>query len=554
MELVYLWVEEYRNINRQGFNFSSKFKCKFKDEYDENNKLKNNCELSIEENNNFINIFPDNINITAIVGENGSGKSNLINCLGDRLVMNKKIIYFMDETIFTNLNSINNKTKYKIKKISDIIDNIIFLDKNFLLTIPNRSLFSIFHLKNNNLYLKYFDFDKYKLTLNMNSFFKNIFKNILFKNYSKNEFFNPTKIKIYFNSFYREYIGSTIQKTINNNSQEFKYQYLIYLKSLEIVEETSNIIDISELKTLQTGKMKDFLDNTNNKLDYNYPKYDDNNLTLNRNEKIFGFLNNFFVNDNKLEDKVFLFESNEKLDFFNTEENIEIFLYLTKIGFLEYDFLDSKKLFSTLSNGEKSFFIDMLILNEKIKEFLEDKDKDNNHSLFLVLDEPETTFHPQWQKNYINEIINFLKNFKKIKFHLIFTSHSPFILSDIPKDNVIFIKNGEQVYPFEKVQNTFGANIHTLLSHGFFMSDGLMGEFAKSKINEILEFLNDKEKLKTIKKEQIIPIIESIGEDFLKNKLLNLYYKKFGKSKELKKQILKKQIDELEKKYKELDK
>jgi len=41
--------------------------------------------------------------------------------------------------------------------------------------------------------------------------------------------------------------------------------------------------------------------------------------------------------------------------------------------------------------------------------------------------------------------------------------------------------------------DTFGANIHTLLSHGFFMEDGLMGEFAKEKINEVIKFLNDKE-------------------------------------------------------------
>jgi predicted ATP-binding protein involved in virulence len=40
MELVYLWVEEYKNIKKQVF-------------------------------------FPDNINITAIVGENGSGKSTV---------------------------------------------------------------------------------------------------------------------------------------------------------------------------------------------------------------------------------------------------------------------------------------------------------------------------------------------------------------------------------------------------------------------------------------------------------------------------------------------
>ncbi|WP_151952175.1 hypothetical protein [Aliarcobacter butzleri] len=102
---------------------------------------------------------------------------------------------------------------------------------------------------------------------------------------------------------------------------------------------------------------------------------------------------------------------------------------------------------------------------------------------------------------------------------------------------------------------TFGANIHTLLSNGFFMSDGLMGEFAKSKITEILEFLNDKEKLKTIKKEQIKPIIESIGEDFLRNKLLNLYRKKLTEDeKEREKLILRNKIDELQKQYNELDK
>jgi len=29
MELVYLWVEEYKNIHRQGFNFVPKFNCHY---------------------------------------------------------------------------------------------------------------------------------------------------------------------------------------------------------------------------------------------------------------------------------------------------------------------------------------------------------------------------------------------------------------------------------------------------------------------------------------------------------------------------------------------
>ena len=151
------------------------------------------------------------------------------------------------------------------------------------------------------------------------------------------------------------------------------------------------------------------------------------------------------------------------------------------------------------------------------------------------------------------------------KIHIIFSSHSPFILSDIPKENVIFLekykkdedrnqKEGNCKNATKDIElKTFGANIHTLLSNGFFMSDGLMGEFAKSKINEILNFLNDKEELKTIQKEQIKPIIESIGEDFLRNKLLNLYYKKFITDKrEIEKLILKNKIDELQKLHDEL--
>ena len=31
MELVYLWVEKYKNIENQGFNFSPRFEYEFKD-------------------------------------------------------------------------------------------------------------------------------------------------------------------------------------------------------------------------------------------------------------------------------------------------------------------------------------------------------------------------------------------------------------------------------------------------------------------------------------------------------------------------------------------
>lgn len=533
MELVYLWVEDYKNIQKQGFNFSPRFRC----EYDEDTK-----ELNIvdkEETGEFYpkNFFGDNINVTAIVGENGSGKSNLIKCIGNNF--NKKnSIYFNNSVFYTDfpMNFINNQTKYSINKMDNSYGNIIFLNRNFFMELPNRSIFNRLYLENNNKYLKWFDFDKYNLTININSFYKEILKYILMKNY-RTTFFNPTKIRIKFNNFSKEYVGNN--KSFSKEKRkidisEYKCKYKIYLKSLEIVEKTKDS-DKENIKSLHTREMNHFFRDENQILNFDYPKYDTFNISIiiDKDKNIYEFLEKYFVDEESeiLEEKDFLFEDANKLNFFRNERDIEVFLYLNRIGFLEYDFIDDKKTFSTLSSGEKSFFSDIVILDREIKNFI--KDREDTKSLFLIFDEPETTLHPQWQKNLMNEILILLENYakKQITFHIFITSHSPFILSDLPKENIIFLEKGKQVYPFEDGKQTFGANIHTLLSHGFFMKDGLMGEFAKDKIQSIIKYHEDIEKkeiletdkieYKTKKQKEFWQIQSIIGDDYLKQVIKN---------------------------------
>ena len=128
MELVYLWIKEYKNIKRQGFNFSPRFKCEFDGE-----------NLTITENEDYVSIFPDNINITAIVGENGSGKSSAL--VG---ITNHKAIFKINNEYFSRGFEITKITApITIKPIDenivkDIDEAIIYLDYDLIKINPIR--------------------------------------------------------------------------------------------------------------------------------------------------------------------------------------------------------------------------------------------------------------------------------------------------------------------------------------------------------------------------------------------------------------------------------
>lgn len=116
MELVYLWVEDYKNIHHQGFNFSPRFKC----HYDEATN-----ELIIDENKEYVSIFPDNINITAIVGKNGAGKSTI-----QKLIF---LLIFLKK--YENFEAENPIDKEKEEAIIEIFKNEFYTNKNIFLIL-----------------------------------------------------------------------------------------------------------------------------------------------------------------------------------------------------------------------------------------------------------------------------------------------------------------------------------------------------------------------------------------------------------------------------------
>lgn len=207
---------------------------------------------------------------------------------------------------------------------------------------------------------------------------------------------------------------------------------------------------------------------------------------------------------------------------------------------------DRVNILESISSGERQLIhiISTILYHlSNLNSVESDKGLQKYRFVNIILDEIELYFHPEFQKQFIKRLIDEINKIRipdLIGLNMLFISHSPFILSDIPKQNVLFLDKGKPV-SLEKYKNTntFAANISSLLSDTFFIGDGLIGKFAEVKITETIKWLNSMkiEQLKTnqieydrlfAKKEYHKKIIEIIDEPIIKNKLLEMYSEIFG--------------------------
>lgn len=142
----------------------------------------------------------------------------------------------------------------------------------------------------------------------------------------------------------------------------------------------------------------------------------------------------------------------------------------------------------------------------------------------IILEEIELYFHPEYQRCFIYSLINLLEqsgiseNIKDI--NVLIVTHSPFILSDVPKNNVLFLKDGRSVTDMQ--ENTFGANIHTMLQNAFFLNGVTIGDFARDKINKLFGRLHNDDITEEVYQEILL-----VSEPFIKSQLLKMYNERY---------------------------
>lgn len=134
----------------------------------------------------------------------------------------------------------------------------------------------------------------------------------------------------------------------------------------------------------------------------------------------------------------------------------------------------------------------------------------------VVFDEIELYFHPDLQRRFLSLIISALRNIhiEHIEgVNLLMVTHSPFVLSDIPRSNVLVLSNRE-----EMAGETFCANIHDMLGQSFFM-DYSMGQIAQEEIEEIFSQYNRNQPISENDWKRYKYVASIVGDEYLHSAL-----------------------------------
>lgn len=190
--------------------------------------------------------------------------------------------------------------------------------------------------------------------------------------------------------------------------------------------------------------------------------------------------------------------------------------------------IDGKKALMPLrymSSGERQF---MHTTSATIYHLLNLKSVKNDHRpayrfFNVIMDEVEICYHPEMQRTFVCRLIDLFKQLilqSQSSINIIMTTHSPFILSDIPKCNIIYLEEGKMVDEYEGFINPFGANVNDVLKQSFFLKNGFTGEFAKRKITSLATFLSSPRKEDRQLDLNIAQnLIDMIGEPLVKQNL-----------------------------------
>jgi hypothetical protein len=612
MEILFVWIDNFRSIRHQGLNTSAEFRFDYS---------LSNASITITKNENYIKeYFGNNVkNITAIVGENGTGKTSILDFFKDKLgqgsdFKQKLILIYKNESEGNTLKivahnvdksklkiinqcdcsySVESIRNFKLNNTKDILtkkedNNIGAIPSNKSITEPKSILQSIpgFNKSIIIFYSNIFDYREetdsqfvYNISTNrilveewerfrIHEIRTQIDFVIQSKHISNLDILLPNVVIASFKSRPASWLGvgykrrtdniegkqrsrniiidiyeyikfiyskiSKIRKTSRNEKLRDVLALALYHNFLIELSETASLThftslihaEIDESKLIRIISIDYFLSALSRfsqltKSDDYEPNFDNQEIIVNLKrvieilyKKEIQFYNDYNSSNVRFELPLLDDSSTDTRLFFESYAGA-----FRSRGILDFNWQD-------MSSGEKARLAFLARLHS-LKSDSTFKKHGKHKNIILLIDEGEQYFHPQWQKEYIKFLIsNITVVIPNVTYQIILTSHSPFILSDLTRENIIYLAKDKsrkvKVINNSEKERTLAANIHTLFRDAYFMKDGLIGNYAQDKMDEILAPLVNK----TMDKNHailVLKFINNIGEPILRNRLMALY-------------------------------
>lgn len=559
MKLSFIWIAKFRNFENTGINFSSSEKFSYDDV---------TGKISIKKINELpLNFFGERITeITGLIGKNGSGKSNALDLVcklvkgGRTSIKEPFFLIFQDENEFICYHNFDEESKLK----SDFQIKFTQYEKNI---DPLKVVFfsNVFDERLNKFDREVTDISYNRRYLKQRAPFSSIrkdttdfYKQIKFIEsdlFQKLRIESPEEIIItskletntsynynmkYFNYDFDE--SNSFRKIFFNRLREIRpHKKLYYLLIYSYFLETTNLVSRNYRKISDDSSIND-LNRINQESKY-YKTEDYAEIMLNlcittlysfqlkyelkRHEKIkFNNLLQKIESIKILKDDIINLDvreysegsNNRRLDYYTLRFNKLNRKALSKIIPL-FETNSFKINWVGISSGHKAY---LDIFSQLFHELKQTK-KEN---LLLCIDEGDLYLHPQWQIEFFSKLIDIIPNIFGGRIQLILTSHSPFLLSDLPKQNVTIISPNESQNVIDGIElktETFAGNIYTLYSEPFFLGNKRMSVFAENKIQEILdEIENLKDDIDRVGLEKKVSLIgDEVIKYYLMKKLKN---------------------------------
>ncbi|WP_447878998.1 AAA family ATPase [Serratia fonticola] len=513
MHICYIWIKQFKCFLNYGLNLSSDHTFNFD---------QTNLNLSYKDNQSLPeNFFGPNISgVTALLGVNGSGKTTALELIcrcitehyhlkdnyiliykeGDDFYISNnfngniiinfpyikddeniklrelKTIYFSnvfdqnhlefdDKVIDISINrKMNPKYIYKddlAKKTGEIESQILFLQskkaEEIELNIPDRIEYKL--LKNTTDALRKIEkigvskHEKHELIINLISTLRRIFIS------ERNEHRYRKAIGVHYSSMLirQQFIVSLIKL----NPKILR----IIADSIEDVKFTSNSVSILETVSAET--------------DIHFSEH-----------SLSEMIDIFILNiDDWL--KAFNYESEQSIQgskhSFTVEINKKNLWHHTKLSYIFEMMLDMDVAWHGISSGQKAYLNMFSSIWNCIEE--NNKSNDNNHTL-ICIDEGDLYLHPQWQIEFVDRLTNCLPKISNGNVQIIFTTHSPLLISDMPNQCVCVLYNSNYKQDIEL--KTFGANIYDIYKYVFDMGEHRTGNKSNRYIKRVFDILDKK--------------------------------------------------------------